>query len=72
MVDGPAAGRDSAGAFAARTSGQAFEVDGGVMLEGEGLVAGDLVTARITGAGAYDLFARVESTPLLHVVGNAS
>ncbi len=56
MVDGPA-GR---GQWAARTTGMAWEVDGGVVVEGEGLEPGQLVTVRVTGAGAYDLFARVE------------
>jgi len=71
MIDGRA-GRPSAHTWAARTSGQAFEVDGGVMLEGEDLVPGELIEARITGASAYDLFARTQSAPLLHVVGNPS
>jgi ribosomal protein S12 methylthiotransferase len=56
MIDGPA-GR---GQWAARTAGSAFEVDGGVVVEGENLTAGQLVSVRITGAAAYDLFARVE------------
>ena len=57
MIDGPA-GR---GQFAARTAGAAFEVDGGVVVEGEGLRAGELVTVRVSGAAAYDLFARPEA-----------
>src|SRR5262245_39954372 len=69
MVDGPArTGRGSDGVWAARTTSQSYEVDGGVLLEGEGLNPGDRVTARVTGASAYDLFARVE-TAQLHVVG---
>jgi ribosomal protein S12 methylthiotransferase len=56
MIDGPA-GR---GQWAARTAGSAFEVDGGVVVEGENLIPGPLVSVRITGAAAYDLFARVE------------
>ena len=32
-----------------------------MVVEGEGLVPGQLVTVRVTGAAAYDLFARVES-----------
>lgn len=56
MIDGPA-GR---GQWAARHSGQAFEVDGGVVVEGEGLAPGQIVRVRITGAAAYDLFARLE------------
>jgi len=72
MVDGPArTGRGSDGVWAARTAGQAYEVDGGVMLEGEGLAPGARVEARITGASAYDLFARLEARSPLHVVGSA-
>jgi ribosomal protein S12 methylthiotransferase len=56
MIDGPA-GR---GQWAARTAGQAWEVDGGVVVEGEGLAAGEIVPVRVTGASAYDLFARAE------------
>ena len=56
MIDGPA-GR---GQWAARTAGQAFEVDGGVVVEGEDLTPGEIVTVRVTGASAYDLFARHE------------
>lgn len=56
MIDGPS-GR---GQFAARSKGSAWEVDGGVVVDGEGLNAGDVVEVRITGAAAYDLFARVE------------
>ena len=71
MVDGRArTGRGSDGVWAARTSGQAYEVDGGVLLEGEGLSPGERVPARITGASAYDLFARAETPALLQVVGN--
>ncbi|TMQ68987.1 MAG: hypothetical protein E6K80_13195 [Candidatus Eisenbacteria bacterium] len=70
MVDGPAhAGRGSEGAWAARTTGQSYEVDGGVLLEGEDLAPGRIVRARVTGASAYDLFARLEATAALHVVG---
>jgi ribosomal protein S12 methylthiotransferase len=57
MVDAPA-GR---GQWAGRTAGQAWEVDGGVVIEGEGLVPGTVVPVRITGSAAYDLFARVEA-----------
>jgi ribosomal protein S12 methylthiotransferase len=65
MIDGPA-GRNQ---YAARTAGSAFEVDGGVVVEGEGLVPGTLVEARVTGAAAYDLFARAETTgPFLQLV----
>ena len=53
LVDGPAEG----GRWAARTQGEAYEVDGCVFVEGDGLQAGDLVPVRITGASAYDLWA---------------
>jgi len=56
MIDGPA-GR---GQWAARHAGQAYEVDGGVVVEGEGLAPGQLARVRVTGAAAYDLFARLE------------
>jgi ribosomal protein S12 methylthiotransferase len=67
MVDGPA-GR---GQWAARTAGSAWEVDGGVVVEGDGLVPGQIATVRVTGAASYDLFARVErpADPALHVLG---
>jgi ribosomal protein S12 methylthiotransferase len=62
MIDGPApaAGRGGPSQWAARSAGSAWEVDGGVVVEGEHLVPGQLATVRITGAAAYDLFARVE------------
>ena len=67
MIDGPA-GR---GQWAARTMGSAWEVDGGVVVEGDGLSPGQLVTVRVTGAAAYDLFARVEKAtdPALNILG---
>jgi ribosomal protein S12 methylthiotransferase len=67
MVDGPA-GR---GQWSARTAGSAWEVDGGVVVEGDGLEPGQLATVRVTGAAAYDLFARVErpSDPALNILG---
>lgn len=46
--------------WAGRLAGSAWEVDGGVVIEGENLEPGRLVRARITGAAAYDVFARVE------------
>jgi ribosomal protein S12 methylthiotransferase len=58
MIDAPA-GR---GQWAARTAGSAWEVDGGVVVDGAGLVPGQLVTVRVTGAAAYDLFASVETS----------
>jgi len=61
MIDGPA-GR---GQWAARTAGSAWQVDGGVVVEGGPLVPGALVDARVTGAAAYDLFARVETVDAL-------
>jgi ribosomal protein S12 methylthiotransferase len=73
MIDGPSASpRDKSsgpGQYAARTVGSAWEVDGGVVVEGEGLEAGALVPVTITGSAAYDLFARydplVRPLPLL-------
>jgi ribosomal protein S12 methylthiotransferase len=56
LIDGPA----GHGHYAARTAGSAWEVDGGVVVEGEHLQPGTLVKVRITGSAAYDLFARVE------------
>lgn len=72
MIDGPAPGNARGGPvqWAARTAGSAFEVDGGVVVEGEDLVPGQLATVRVTGAAAYDLFARVErpADPALHIL----
>jgi ribosomal protein S12 methylthiotransferase len=67
MIDGPA-GR---GQWAARTAGSAWEVDGGVVVEGTGLTPGQLATVRVTGAAAYDLFAHVErpADPVLNILG---
>ncbi len=67
MIDGPA-GR---GQWAARTTASAWEVDGGVVVEGDGLAPGQLVKVRVTGAAAYDLFARVDrgSDPALNILG---
>ncbi len=65
MIDGPA-GRNQ---YSSRTAGSAWEVDGGVVVEGEALVPGTLVPVRVTGAAAYDLFARAEAAgPFLHLV----
>ena len=64
MIDGPAAGdhaRTGPRQYAARTAGSAWEVDGGVAVEGEHLDPGSLVSVRVTGAAAYDLFARAET-----------
>ncbi len=68
MVDGPAGGRE--GLWAARTAGSAWEVDGGVVVEGEDLVPGRILPVRITGAAAYDLFARVDrpADPALNIL----
>jgi ribosomal protein S12 methylthiotransferase len=63
MIDGPAEPRDKSGAtgqYAARTSGSAWEVDGGVAVQGDHLESGTLVPVRVTGSAAYDLFARVD------------
>jgi len=59
MIDGPA----GSGRWAARTAGSAFEVDGGVIVEGDGLSPGRLASVRVTGATAYDLLACVVPTP---------
>jgi hypothetical protein len=63
MIDGPADSprtRGGAAQWSARTAGAAYEVDGGVMVEGDDLTPGSLVPVRITGSAAYDLFARAE------------
>ena len=69
MIDGPARAGRAGERYAARTVGQAFEIDGGVVVEGEQLVPGDLVPVRITGSSAYDLFASAESPGALRVLG---
>jgi len=65
MIDGPTASPrdklDGPRQYAARTAGSAWEVDGGVVVEGEGLEPGSLVDVAVTGSAAYDLFARVET-----------
>ncbi len=65
MIDGPSDGprdkRNGPGQYAARTVGSAWEVDGGVVVQGEHLEPGTLVPVTITGSAAYDLFARVDS-----------
>jgi ribosomal protein S12 methylthiotransferase len=64
MIDGPAGAsppRAGARRYAARTAGSAWEVDGGVAVEGDALAPGSLVPVRVTGAGAYDLYARAET-----------
>ena len=67
MIDGPAA----RGQYAARTAGSAWEVDGGVVVDGAGLEPGALVRVRITGSAAYDLFARAEpESPALLTLGS--
>jgi ribosomal protein S12 methylthiotransferase len=72
MIDGPVPGEGRTGRtqWAARSAGSAWEVDGGVVVEGEHLVPGQLATVRITGAAAYDLFARAErpADPALNIV----
>jgi ribosomal protein S12 methylthiotransferase len=70
MIDGPS-GR---GQWAARATGSAFEVDGGVVVEGDDLHPGSLVQVRVTGSAAYDLFARVERSDgaLLQIVKGSS
>lgn len=70
MIDGPAPGANGGDAWIGRTAGSAFEVDGRVVVEGEGLTPGGVVDVRVTGAGPYDLFGRVAraSEPALVVV----
>jgi ribosomal protein S12 methylthiotransferase len=53
LVDGPAAD----GRWAARTQGEAYEVDGNVFVDGPHLHPGAVARVRITGASAYDLWA---------------
>ncbi len=53
LIDGPA----DDGRMNARTEGEAWEVDGAVFVDGEGLVPGQFARVRITGASAYDLWA---------------
>jgi len=62
MIDGPAAGREAPrdAAWVGRTAGMAFEVDGGVKIEGGRFQPGELAEVRVTGAASYDLFARAE------------
>ena len=63
MIDGPATdgrGESVTARYAARSAGSAWEVDGGVAVEGRDLESGTLVTVRVTGAAAYDLFATME------------
>jgi ribosomal protein S12 methylthiotransferase len=72
MIDGPAGHRPEIGAasWAARTTGMAYEVDGGVVVEGGAFRGGDLVEVRVTGSAAYDLFARHEPSthPMLSIL----
>jgi ribosomal protein S12 methylthiotransferase len=72
MIDGPAGQRPGTGPalWAARTAGMAYEVDGGVVVEGGSFRPGDLAEVRVTGAAAYDLFARHEppGLPVLSVL----
>ena len=74
MIDGPAeSGRlagSGTGTWAARTAGAAYDVDGGVLVDdaGHALEPGARVPVRVTGSGAYDLFARVESEVQLSIV----
>jgi ribosomal protein S12 methylthiotransferase len=47
------------GEFATRHYGQASEVDGATLVDGEGLAVGEWATVRITGSKGYDLIAEV-------------
>jgi ribosomal protein S12 methylthiotransferase RimO len=51
-----------AGCYEGRAAHQAPEVDGTVLLHGAGLVAGDIVSARVTGSEGVDLVADVLQT----------
>lgn len=76
MIDGPAerpgapTPAEDSPAWAARTRGMAFEVDGGVVVEGGRFRPGDVAEVRVTGAASYDLFARAEpsGSPLLNIL----
>ncbi len=65
MIDGPAGRARDGGAaphrYSARRAGDAYEVDGGVAVDGGHLTPGSLVPIRVVGASAYDLYARMES-----------
>ena len=63
MIDGRT---EDAGGFAGRTSGSAWEVDGGVRIEDEGAPSpvpkpGELARVRVLGSTPYDLFGRFEA-----------
>jgi tRNA A37 methylthiotransferase MiaB len=66
MIDGPADAGSGMRAFAARTMGSAWEVDGGVRIEDGGgpagaPPAGSLARVRVTAATPYDLFGQFEA-----------
>ncbi len=65
LVDGPA----DDGRWAARTQGEAYEVDGNVFVEGPGLSPGSVASVRITGASAYDLWATALTTSTIPISG---
>jgi ribosomal protein S12 methylthiotransferase len=71
MIDGPAAAArtDASDLYMARMAGSAWEVDGGVVVEGSRLEPGMLVRVRVTGASAYDLYARCEQETAFPIVG---
>jgi ribosomal protein S12 methylthiotransferase len=72
MIDGPAEDAPpGAAAWAARGAGSAWEVDGGVRVDAaeRTLIPGQRITVRVTGSGAYDLFARVETATPLALIG---
>jgi ribosomal protein S12 methylthiotransferase len=76
MIDGPIeiprapAAAAPARRWAARTAGMAYEVDGGVVVEGGEFAPGDCAQVRVVGAAAYDLFTRYEpqSHPMLSIL----
>ncbi len=45
--------------YSGRTQGEAPEIDGGVIIKGEGLKPGDMVRIKITGSSDFDLIAQV-------------
>ena len=72
LIDGPAPGAaPDAPAWAARGPGSAWEVDGGVCVDAAGrtLAPGQRIAVRVTGSGAYDLFARAETADPLALIG---
>ncbi|HBG46557.1 MAG TPA: 30S ribosomal protein S12 methylthiotransferase RimO [Deltaproteobacteria bacterium] len=57
LVEGPG---EEGYAFKGRASAQAPDVDGAVYLKGEKASPGDIVSATVTGAGDYDIYAEAD------------